>query len=195
MNSMISGCILLLDLRITNFTLDKCEDYTDIFLNCLAEMSLKIREKNYNSITSFTVNSKIENIQNLVYGQRIIITLNIPSIGSYNIISRDSRIDLDDYRATIWVDGEKQTSFREYYNFETTGLHTVIYQLSYDDKLPSLEDMFYDTRKIESVDLSELDTSEVTTMSRLFRNSSDLKSVNVNFDTTNVLEMKYMFEG
>ena len=49
---------------------------------------------------------------------------------------------------------------------------------------------------IESLDLSNLDTSYMTSMSFMFYNSSGLKEINLSsFDTSNVTDMKQMFRG
>ena len=50
--------------------------------------------------------------------------------------------------------------------------------------------------KMTSIDLSALDTSEVTNMSSMFDDCSILTSLDVsNFDTSNVTDMHYMFES
>ena len=55
---------------------------------------------------------------------------------------------------------------------------------------------FEDFNKMTSIDLSALDTSEVTNMSGMFSECSSLTSLNVsNFDTSNVTDMEVMFCG
>ena len=50
--------------------------------------------------------------------------------------------------------------------------------------------------KMTSIDLSALDTSEVTNMNDMFEDCSSLTSLDVrNFDTSNVTDMSYMFYG
>ena len=54
--------------------------------------------------------------------------------------------------------------------------------------------MFAYLTNVEKLDLSKLDTSYITNMSRMFYNSSGLKSINLsNFNTSNVTSMNYMF--
>jgi len=56
--------------------------------------------------------------------------------------------------------------------------------------------MFSYCSKLESVDLSGLDTSKVTSMALMFNDCSSLQSVEVShFDTRNVTDMSYMFCG
>ena len=56
--------------------------------------------------------------------------------------------------------------------------------------------MFADCINLESIDLSNFDTSSVTTMRNLFRGCINLKSLDMsNFDTSNVTDMSDMFNG
>lgn len=60
----------------------------------------------------------------------------------------------------------------------------------------SMNGMFLNCRKLESVDLSCFDTSAVRDMSFLFAGCTSLKDVNLSsFDTGNVQSMAYMFDG
>ena len=55
---------------------------------------------------------------------------------------------------------------------------------------------FFDFAKMTSIDLSALDTSEVTNMNRMFDGCSSLKSLDVSkFDTSNVTDMGAMFQS
>ena len=58
----------------------------------------------------------------------------------------------------------------------------------------SMINYFYDFEKMTSIDLSALDTSEVTDMSGMFYSCSSLTSLDVSkFDTSNVTDMSAMF--
>ena len=60
----------------------------------------------------------------------------------------------------------------------------------------SMIDYFGDFRKMTSIDLSALDTSEVTNMGGMFSECSSLTSLDVsNFDTSKVTNMSSMFAG
>ena len=59
----------------------------------------------------------------------------------------------------------------------------------------SMISYFYDFEKMTSIDLSALDTSEVTSMDEMFAGCSSLTSLDVsNFDTSQVTDMFGMFE-
>ena len=57
-----------------------------------------------------------------------------------------------------------------------------------------MSDMFYNCSSLTSLDLSNFDTSKVTNMSYMFYNCSSLTSLDLsNFDTSNVTSMNHMF--
>ena len=54
--------------------------------------------------------------------------------------------------------------------------------------------MFYDCSNLTSLDVSNFDTSKVTSMSSMFMDCSGLTSLDLSsFDTSNVMNMQYMF--
>ena len=60
----------------------------------------------------------------------------------------------------------------------------------------SMSNMFYYCIALTSLDFSNFDTSNVTDMSNMFKDCSALTSLDVsNFDTSNVIHMDYMFGG
>ena len=57
-----------------------------------------------------------------------------------------------------------------------------------------MQDMFYSCSSLTSLDLSNFITSNVKNISRMFQNCGSLTSLDViNFDTSNVTDMQYMF--
>ena len=60
----------------------------------------------------------------------------------------------------------------------------------------SMIEYFWNFNKMTSIDLSDLDTSEVTNMSSMFEDCGSLTSLDVsNFDTSKVTDMSYMFDS
>ena len=60
----------------------------------------------------------------------------------------------------------------------------------------SMEDAFYEDSNLQSIDLSGLDTSQVTNMSDMFHNCSNVSNLDTSkFDTSNVTNMDYIFGG
>ena len=60
----------------------------------------------------------------------------------------------------------------------------------------SMYEMFYNCTGLNSLDLNHLDTSNVTNMYEMFYNCSGLKSIEVSgLDTSNITDMRWMFYG
>ena len=56
--------------------------------------------------------------------------------------------------------------------------------------------MFTECHTLTSLDISNFETSQITTMSSLFKNCYNLLSLNFSsFDTSNIENMEYMFSG
>ena len=63
-------------------------------------------------------------------------------------------------------------------------------------EITSTDHMFYDCSKLESIDLTQLDTSKVTDMHQMFSSCARLESIDVSsFDTSQVTNMGSMFLG
>ena len=76
-----------------------------------------------------------------------------------------------------------------------TNLQTINLTNFDTSQVTSLFAMFYNCKMLKEADLSNFDTSNVTTMQWLFRACTSLESVNLSsFDTSNVKQMSYMFE-
>ena len=60
--------------------------------------------------------------------------------------------------------------------------------------MTSMSKMFYNSKSLTNIDVSGLDTSKVVTMTNMFEGCTNLKDLDVsNFDTLNVTTMQYMF--
>nr|WP_278245050.1 BspA family leucine-rich repeat surface protein [Ruminococcus flavefaciens] len=63
------------------------------------------------------------------------------------------------------------------------------------NKVTDLSGMFKDCEKLESIDVSDFDTSNVTKMNSMFELCRELTTLDLsNFDTSNVIDMNNMFE-
>ena len=82
-----------------------------------------------------------------------------------------------------------------FYNI-TNNRYLLSFDKCYGVKLTTCENMFRGCRSLTSVNLSNFDTSNVTSMDSMFNNCSGLTSVNLSsFDTSNVTNMSYMFNN
>ena len=60
--------------------------------------------------------------------------------------------------------------------------------------MTSMSKMFYNSKSLTNIDTSGFDTSKVVTMANMFEGCTNLKDLDVsNFDTSNVTTMQYMF--
>ena len=60
--------------------------------------------------------------------------------------------------------------------------------------MTSMSKMFYNSKSLTNIDVSGFDTSKVVTMTNMFEGCANLKDLDVsNFDTSNVTTMQYMF--
>ena len=63
-------------------------------------------------------------------------------------------------------------------------------------QVTNMSDMFYGCSSLTSLDVSKFDTSKVTSMAYMFHRCSKLTSLDLrNFDTSKVTSMTYMFDG
>ncbi len=78
----------------------------------------------------------------------------------------------------------------------TFGLSSSLDLSNFDtSNVTTMRNMFYNCRELTSLDLSSFDTSNVTTMFTMFRDCRGLTSLDLSsFDTSNVTNMYYMFQ-
>ena len=78
------------------------------------------------------------------------------------------------------------------YTFNTSGKHSFYVELK--EHLTSCRELFNNT-DLCSINLSELDTTNVINMSYMFNGCSKLSTINLNCNTINVTDMSNMFSG
>ena len=131
----------------------------------------------------YLINSKLSNI-----------TLKIKGTGTKNVFTSHSNFNSIYYPNIIYINGEKQS------------IITYSYQLNQTDNIVELEwnntivescyYMFFRCSDIYEMDLSNFDTSKVSSMGNMFNLCSLLTSLNLsNFNTSNVKTMGSMFRG
>ena len=72
-------------------------------------------------------------------------------------------------------------------------MHNVIFH--FQSKLDSLEGFFIGIENLIEVDFSQLDTENIKSMSKLFKECSNLTKVNFDNNTPNLENINYMFFG
>ncbi len=90
----------------------------------------------------------------------------------------------------VYVDGVEKGQVSTI-QFDTLGEHKV--KIVFNNTLTDMSNMFYNV-KMSTIDLSDLDTANVTNMNSMFNNCDNIKDIRINLlDTTNVTDMSYMF--
>ena len=107
--------------------------------------------------------------------------------GCVNVIYKNFNFKPDE----IYINGIKQSNISEQYNLITTENYI---KLVWYNKLNSCDKMFYECSDINEIDLSNFDSSSVTSISEMFYFCSTLTSINLsNFETSNVTDMTRLF--
>ena len=94
----------------------------------------------------------------------------------------------------VYINGEKAEYLNNYFKREKTGKYTI--KIIFKNFMKDCSYMFKDLANIESIDLSNFVTENVTNMKSMFHNCKNLKSVNLYLlDTNKVTNMEDMFNN
>ena len=94
--------------------------------------------------------------------------------------------------SSMKIDG-KEVSVTPEYSF-SKGEHTV--EVFLKNELDSMEKLFENCKNLKEIDLSQVNTKNVTTMAEMFIDCTQLTSVDLSkLDTSKVINMKSMFNG
>ena len=99
--------------------------------------------------------------------------------------------ELNENNIQMYIDNKKY-KFQKYFKFRK-GEHYI--KLIFKKKIQNCSGMFYECDKIEIIDLSLFNTSEVTDMSEMFYLCDNVKSIilSPSFNTSKVTDMNHMF--
>ena len=119
------------------------------------------------------------------------ITLKIKGIGEYNILG--TNINSMNYLKEVYINNIKQTIKDSKYYFNQIDNFV---ELIWDDNLNDCASLFHECAEIYEINLSNFNTSQVTSMQNMFCSCSSLTSINLsNLNTSKVISMSYMFES
>ena len=121
----------------------------------------------------------------------------VSSISTINI--EDS--DMSDYEIKAWYNTTDQAVY--YYTEpnvvflnENTKMETIDLSSFNTSEVTTMNTMFYMMNSLKSIDVSGFNTSKVTDMNAMFDLTGVIEQLDVsNFDTSNVTDMKWMFFG
>ena len=142
------------------------------------------------NVCYFEVKEKKKHLRKLEEKERIIITVN----GNKNdkidyLYSKFFEKNIPD---EVYLNKIKIDNSTNQITLTQDGDNAI--EVCWKKKLNSLEQMFYRCSSLVSIDLSNIDTSNVNSTYSMFYGCSSLKSLNLsNFNTENVKDMNYMF--
>ena len=128
---------------------------------------------------------------NLIIFEDSKITLKVKWKGENAIINRNF-ININ-YLKEVYINNNKQKEISFKYNFEQ---EDNFVELIWDENIASSESMFKDCKSITEINLSNFDTSLVSSMDFMFERCKSLTSLDLsNFNTSLVKRMIFMFSG
>ena len=120
--------------------------------------------------------------------------MNLNKIKEKEIKNNDNNVEqYMDKLKQLFLNYEK-IPFQNEFIFNETGNHILIIKIK--DNLTNIEALFYECKKLIKVDLSNFDTSRITSFRKLFSycvNLEEIKGLN-NLITSNIEDVGYMFE-
>ena len=187
MSTMFAGSSVT-DLDLSNFDVSKVTNFGYAFSSCQSLKSIDISGWNFASVTS--TSSMFSGLYNLE-------TINLDNVNTSKItnmggmFSGSSSIKSLDMSS---FDVSKVTTFGLFGG--NTGLKSVDISGWSFDSTTSLAGFFAaGLTGLETVNLSNVDTSKITNMSSMFASTGNIKTLSLeSFDTTKVTNMDYMFK-
>ena len=216
MNSMFLYCSSLISLDISSFDTSSVTSMGSMFLYCSVLNSIDLSNFNTNSLTDISKmfkncagletfdfsnfdSSKITNCNSLFHS-----CSNLKNI-TFNNFNTSSITDM-----SYMFNDCKELLFLDLSNFDMSNVEIVEYMFADCQKIEKIEfnnkikmskinstvKMFKNCKKLISLDLSFIDTSQVTIMDYMFNNCNELQILNIpNFNTISVTSMVYIFSN
>lgn len=113
--------------------------------------------------------------------------------GTIILYYKSSDLYISSNAAKINLPSDCTNLFAGYNSSSFTGFYGLDILMS--DTTTIMKNMFYGSKHNGELDLSSLDTSNVTDMSSMFSSCTNITSIIQNFDTSNVTDMTSMFSG
>ena len=215
MKNMLSDCINLISVDISNLETKNIENMETMFYNCSLLKEIDLSKNNFNnlkyamglfaycpSLISVNLDTSFPNLENFHYA----------FYKCYSIKSIDlSKMNPGKLKLINDMLGDCYSlQYVNFNNFKTDHVESMK-ALFYDNYLLTSVDlsqfntknvkdmrwMFYNCNSLLNLDLSSFNTSEVTDMIVMFYNCHSLTSINLgnNFNTAKVMNMSFMFDN
>jgi surface protein len=211
MNNMFNYCTSLTSLDLSSFNFSKVTNAGYIFANCTSLTSLTVDTDvtsmsiMYYMFRNITTSGVLyTNSTDNIFAQNIPdtwtvkvpsrMTIEIKSGASYLFYNSTGYSNISKYIKKMTVNGE-EVEISNAPNLPNDSNTVVVHFNKFNENI-SLYYLFYNNKYITSIDLSNFDTSKITSMSEMFSSCSSLTYLNLsNLNTSNVTNMSWMFSN
>ena len=190
MNNMFRDCSSLTSLDVSNFYTSQVPNMTYMFANCYSLTSLDV--SNFDT-------SKVINMSNMFYNCSKLTSLNVSNFDTSQVTnmarmfqdcSSLTHLDISSFDGSVLITGDAMF-------YRCVLLQEIIFPKKFiTNKCINISTMFRDCPSLKYVDVSDWDTSNVTTINQTFKACSSLTSLDLSsWDTTNVTSYYQTFNG
>ena len=198
MSSMFAGMKQLININLNGFNTSNVKNMEGMFAGCYLLEHLDLRSFDTSNVTNmremFWNMKSIKNVgkssnNDLIFGENF-KTSNVTKMG-YMFDSMDNLNTLD---VSGWDLSKLNVNDNNYSPVLKTNATKII---ANEIILPgNCSGFFSGNKRLQSLEIFDVDTSNVTDMSEMFMNCSDLSTIDLNsFNTSNVTDMSRMFDN
>ena len=190
MKQMFSGCSSLIDLDISSFDTGKVTSMEGMFNFCLLLTSINVSGFNTSKVTSmkemFKSCKRLEYLELTGFDTGRVTTME----SMFNDCSALAILDLSSFKDSSLL--STKCMFKACPALTSIDLGDLTLK-----SVTDMSEMFSGCKLLEELDLSKFNTSAVTTMGKLFYDCSSITSLilGLNFKTGSVKDMSYMFSN
>ena len=188
-SSMFYGCSALTSLDVSNFDTKNVEYMYSMFTGCNALTSLDV--SNFDTTKVTDMNYMFTNCNKLT-------SLDVSGFDTSNVTTMNGMFYYCYALTTLTANNMIHTNPKLFTDAINNGiiLELIAKNWKFNGENVRLNELFRDNTTLQKLDLSDWDTSNVTSMYAMFNGCTALTSLDIsNFDTTNVTGMAVMFQN
>ena len=204
---MFDGCEQLKSLDVSNWNVGNVKNFSSMFAGCTNLTSIKgldTWKANKDAATNANATASAEDMSSMFAYDRSLTELNLSNFDTSNVTTFKEMFTSDIGLKSLNVSNFKTDKVENFSNMfsgckaltSIKGLETWKTTGASLDKPVYMSSMFAYDDNLNTLDLSNFDTSNVTTFEEMFTSDIGLKSLNVsNFKTDKVENFSNMFSG
>ena len=173
MRGMFTNCNKLIELDLSMFDTSNVTDMYNMFCEC--------NSLEYLDVSNFNTN-KVTNMEGMFQGCMSLTTLDVSTFDTSNVTKMSSMFSMAGSDRTM--------------DSATSKLITIDVSNFNTSKVTSMAGMFQYNKNLKEIKgLEDFDTSNVVNMNAMFSRLQSIKELNLcSFNTSNVTDMRYMFD-